>query len=481
MTTSETPFVRSRKKWEPRSEQIRGLKLLVTEGGVRLFLPPGKGKTATVLKAFDVLRAKGFVDCLLVLAPLRVVTTSWPQELEKWTDFDHLKWTFIHGGPEGRQEAMDAEADVYLMNVEGLNSSEWKLGPKERGYPCNPKALKFLEGKKVMLVVDESTKFKNHDSKRYKTLKKYLPFFYRRVILTGTPQPNKLEDLFSQCYLTDMGDDLGPYITHFRHEHMTLWEDGKWRPLPGSPEKVAEKIAHCTLQLEDTEAVPITINDIWVKMPPEAFEKYEELRKHFLTEIEGKTVMSANAGVLFGQLRQLAQGAIYRTVGQPDDGYITLFDGKVDAVENLLEELQGEPMFLLYAYKHDLLRLNARLGYAVPYIGSGTTAAQGAQWCRAFSAGAIPLLGGHPQSVAHGVDGLQQNCHHVCWMGGDPSWENVYQANRRIARFGTEAKNVFVHRILTDCSVERAILSIVENKRAGEEAFLSELRKYLVY
>ena len=311
-------------------------------GGARLFLKPGKGKTGVVLKAFDILKKVGYVDCLLVLAPLRVITTSWPQELDKWDFCEKFKYQTIHGGKTARLEAMEADADVYLMNVEGLLSSEWRLGPKARGYPCNEVALAFLRGRRVMVAIDESTKFKNGSSSRYKVLKKYLKYFARRVIMTGTPKPNKLEDLFHQCYLTDLGADLGEFVTHFRMHHMMLdptSTNHDWIPQFGALEKVAAKIAPTTLQLEQDEAVPVTEHDVWVEMPKELRAKYRELEKDFLTEIEGKTIMAFNGGVKWGKLKQFAQGAIYLTEGRPEDGYMELFDSKLDALENLLEEL----------------------------------------------------------------------------------------------------------------------------------------------
>jgi hypothetical protein len=454
------------------------MELIVKNGGTRLFLHPGKGKTAIVLKAFSVLKKLDMVDCLLVLAPLRVITTSWPQQLDFWEDFEHLTFRTIHGGKTERLAAMASKADVYLMNVEGLLTSEWKLGPETSGRPCNNVALAFLQGKRVMLAVDESTKFKNSQSGRFKTLKKYLKYFCRRIVMTGTPKPNLLEDLFAQCYITDMGEDLGEYITHFRNNYMALDFDGKYIPQLTGEDRVAEKIAPTTLQLEDTEAIPTQEINVWVPMPEECKELYKKLSKDFIAEIDGQTVMAANAGVLFGKLRQFCQGAIWTN---RDMGEMAQVHGaKLDALENLLEELNGSPAFCLYPYQHDVERVSARLGRPVPYIGGGVSAAQGAAHCAAFGAGLIPLLLGQPQSVAHGVDGLQHCCNNVVWLGLDPSWENTYQANRRIARSGSKAEQVFIYRIMIDCPLEHALLEIVSGKQKSEENFLAILRKYMV-
>jgi hypothetical protein len=474
---------RLRKKYEPRSEQIRGMKLIVMNKGARLFLPPGKGKTSTVLKAFKILKKQDMVDVLLVLAPLRVIMTSWPAQIELWEDFEDLTYTFIHGGKTARLEAMDSNVDIYLMNVEGLLSSEWGLTKRGSHYIMNDEALTWLQGKRVMLALDESTKFKNPKATRWQTLKRYLPYIHRIVIMTGTPKPNSLEDLFGQCYLTDMGQDLGEYITHFRNEFMQLGYDGKLKPLPGALERIAERIAPTTLQLEDDEAIPVQVVDLWVKMPPEAQAIYDKLAEEFLVEIGDSTIMAPTSAALLGKLRQVAQGAIYSGNGEFTDElnhYEVVHEVKLDVLENLLEELNGDPAFLLYQFKHDVARIGGRLGGPIPYIGSGVSASQGAAWCQSFGAGGMPLLAGHPSSVAHGVDGLQNNCRNVIWFGMDWSWENYYQANKRIARDGTKAEYVMVYRILVDCATEHAVLDSVEGKRSSEAQFLAYLRKYLL-
>lgn len=451
------------------------MKLIVQGGGTRLFLPPGKGKTGTVLKAFQILKNAGHVDALLVLGPLRVVTTSWPQELGKWSDFEGLSHVTIHGGKTARLKAMQTDADVYLMNVEGLLSSEWKLGT---GNKLNPAALAFLKGKRVMVAVDESTKFKESQTSRFKTLKRYLPHMDRVVIMTGTPKPGKVEGLFAQCYLTDQGQDLGQYVTHFRNEYMQLGYDGQWHEQPTALARVAEKIAPTTLQLEDDEVVPLDVVTLWLPMPEEIRRPYEELQKEFITALEGgETIFAKSAGALWIKLRQMCQGALWKD--NKDDGFHELHQSKLDALESILGDLDGDPLFCLYQFRHDLERISARLGYAVPYVGGGVSAAQGAAWCRAFGAGNMPLLLGHPQSVAHGVDGLQANCSNVCWFGIDWSWENYYQANRRIQRHGTKAEQVRVYRILLDCPTERAMLASVTEKASSEAQFLQLVRSHI--
>jgi hypothetical protein len=459
----------SKPTWVPRPEQERGVELITRGEGARLFLHPGKGKTSIVLKSFQILKALGYVDHLFVLAPLRVVSTSWPAQIEYWEDFKDLTYSLVHGE---RQEALEVDADVYLMNNEGL------IGKTFRGKDDKPtKYIKeWLKNHRCMLVVDESTKFKNSGSSRFKLLKLILPHFTYNTILTGTPKPNNLEDLFSQCYLTDGGRDLGQYITHFRHNYMQRRFDGfGFDPQKGAVEKVAEKIAPTTLQLEYEEALPSQVIPIWIPMPEAMRKPYEELRAEFITVLGDSTVIAPNTGALLNKLRQLCQGAMYAEGGS----IIDVHSAKLDALESLLAELDGEPLFCLTQFKHDVARISERLGYAAPYLGSGASVTQGSNWVTEFSHGRIPLLCGHPLSVAHGIDGLQQSCSNVVWFGNDYAYENVYQANLRVVRSGNKAEQVFIYQIMVDCPIEHAILASVSDKKASEANFCDLLRSHL--
>lgn len=427
-----------------------------------------------MLKAFQELKTEGRVDKLLVLAPLRVITTSWPSELGKWSDFSDLTYTTVHGDRAG---AMRKDVDIYLMNYEALLLKEWCLQSKMGISPAQS-ALDFLATGRFMLALDESTKMKNCSSKRWKFLKKLLRFFHYRTIMTGTPKPTKLEDLFAQCYITDQGNDLGEYITGFRAKYMMPAHNGfGWDAAPGAFEKVAARIAPTTLQLEYTEAVPSSTVDIVLPFPATLQKQYDELKKEFLTSIDDTVVMAPNSGVLFGKLRQLAQGALYREDGKD---FVVLHDTKIDALMNLVAELDGEPLLVFVSYRHDVERIRARLAAEkmpeAPYIGSGTSAKAGAEAVQAFSMGALPVLLVHPQSAAHGVDGLQNSCCNVAWFGLTESWENYYQGNLRVVRSGNTAEQVFIYRIMVDCGIEHAVKAIVESKRDSEAEFLSIVR-----
>jgi len=436
------------------------------------------------LKVYDILKKLDMVDCMLVIAPLRVITTSWPHQMNYWADFAHLTFAIVHGGEKARKAALESDVDVYLMNFEGLIGTEFgpictNPGAKRKVYRGNPYAIAWFEGKRVMLVCDESTAFKDPNTLRAKSLECYLQYTNRRVVMTGTPRPGKLENLFFQCYITDLGKDLGRFITHFRNQYMRPDESGfGYVELPGAAQRVAAKIAPTTIVSEGDDDMPTMEVIVWVPMPPSIREKYNELKKEFLLVLGDAVVMAPNSGVLWGKLRQFAQGAIIDTEGDPNT-YIPIHEGKLDALENILAELDGEPAFCLYAYRHDFDRINRRLGYDVPRVGGGVSVGSGVATCNLFSAGHIPLMLGHPQSVALGIDGLQNNCSNVIWFGGDPSWERTYQSHLRIARPGSKAECVTIYRIMLDCGVERSILQSSRSKQMAESEFISLLRNNL--
>lgn len=469
----------SKEKWKPRPEQIRGVRLIIGGKGTRLFLPPGMGKTAVVLKAFTIVKAAGHADALLVLGPLRVITTSWIDQVHRWEDFEGLRISVIHGD---REEAMSVDADVYLMNYEGLISPIWrsiqKIG-KRNQYVKAPVAKEFLSRKRFMLAVDESTKMKSRESSRFQVLEKYLPMMKYRTIMTGTPKPNHLEDLFSQCFLTDLGRDLGSFITHFRRRYMTRDIDGgpySYTPLPGAMERIASTIHETTLSIADVDPVPSRVIQMWAPLPDEVRERYNELKSEFVTEFEGTTVMAPNTAVLWGKLRQVAQGAIYTGEGR---NYKELHTAKIDILRSIVEELDGEPVVCFFQYGHDRERICKEFGYEVPSISGGTSVPKGMEWCREFGCGLHPILLAHPASASLGIDGLQVRCHNIIWFGLSWSFEETYQAKKRIVREGNKAEEVFIYQILIDCAIERVMLEAVKGKELSNDELCRLIREQI--
>mgnify|MGYP000977316588 CR=1 FL=1 len=287
----------SKQEWVPQPHQQKALNLLTSVANGGLFLDPGMGKTSIVLEAFKRFKAEGQVDKLVVLAPLRVASVAWPGELAKWSNFQDLTSTLVWGPKKDRR--LEDDVDIYLINHEFLNTrSVTSLPP-------------LLEKHRCMLVVDESTAFKNPSSKRFKTLRLLLPCFVRRYILTGTPIPNGVEGLWSQCFIIDEGGMLGSKLMKFRNTYMrpvfrpgvpvTLWEAA-----PGAVEKISDLVSPVVLQLkgEDYLKLPDYIfNEIAVDIPR---KEYDLLEKELLLHLQSQTVASPNVASNIIRLRQVA-------------------------------------------------------------------------------------------------------------------------------------------------------------------------------
>lgn len=451
-------------KWSPHSYQVCGIKLLLSQGSVGLFLDPGLGKTSICLAAFKILLTKKFASKMLIVAPLRPVYKVWPDEIKKWADFAHLKFAILHG--KNKEKALLSDADIYIINPEGLS---WLFGPGKARPPFD------------VLCIDESSKFKNSQTQRFKLIKPYLLSFARRWILTGTPVPNGLTDLFGQIFILDLGAALGRYITHYRREYFDQTGFGgyDYKPKPDAFPRVVEKIKPLILQLsaEDHLKMPaLVLSEIRIDLPPEAFALYKKVEDGFFAEMGDSKVVAANAAVAGGKCRQIANGAVYVNAveGAPERKlWSAIHDAKLDALEDLLEELGGKPTLVLYEFNHDRERIVSRFPGA-EIIGSGTTPKQLDSIIDRFNAGLIPLLLGHPASMGHGLN-LQGTCHHVVWFGITWNLEYYDQAIARVYRQGQKADTVFVYHIVAARTLDEKVLRALTAKDRSQQTLLTAL------
>lgn len=462
--TTTTPSVSSGVQWTPKEYQERAIRMMLGQQSAGLFLDPGLGKTSTILATFKILKAKGFVTKLLIIAPLRPVYKVWPDEIKKWTNFQGLTYTILHGAEKERN--LKKDVDIYIINPEGL---QWLLDPKT------------IRPSFDALCVDESTKFKNSQSKRFKLLKPLLPSFKRRWILTGTPNPNGIEDLFGQIYLLDLGRSLGKYITHFRSLYFersgyNLYD---WKPRLGSFSEIVDKISPLILQLsaEDYLQMPeLVYRNIEVELPEEVREKYKQVEEDFLMELEGGTIVAANAASAGTKCRQIANGAVYgEDTGDARRVWYPMHDEKLDALESFLEELGGKPVIVLYEFDHDRERILQRLG-DIPVLGDLSPKKFEAIIDR-FNRGEVPVVLGHPGSMAHGLN-LQSACHHVIWFGITWNLEYYDQAIARVYRQGQENDRVFVYHIVAKDTLDEAVLARLTQKDKSQQSLLKALAEH---
>lgn len=481
-------FKPSAKPWTPHAYQKKAVKFLLEHAASALFLDPGLGKTSITLAAIKLLKQKKVLDKVLLIAPLRVCYSVWPKEVEKWQDFHGLKIQVLHGSK--KDEALKADADVYVINPEGL---EWLLQVKKTKTASGKTKVEVdLRRWKALgfdtLVVDELSKFKHVATNRFKALKLVLHTFRRRWGLTGSPASNGLLDLFGQCFILDQGRTLGPYISHYRMKYFVPSHDGfSWTIREGAEDEIYERINPLALRMaaDDYLDMPTLIeNNIRVDLPSKVMEVYDRLENDLIAKLDGNLVVATNAAAASMKCRQVANGGIYLDpeieslikLPKSKREWANLHTEKVDALADLIEELQGSPLLVAYDFEHDLDRLRERLGKDIPYIGGGVNAKRSAELEKAWNAGQLPVLLGHPQAMAHGLN-LQEMGHHVCWHSLTWDYELYDQFIRRVLRQGNKSKKVFVHHIIARGTVDEVVLAAVKSKRRGQNALFDALKK----
>jgi len=441
--------------WTPHEYQMRAMRLMLSQGAVGLFLDPGLGKTSICLGALSILRRDGLFKKALIIAPLGPMYSTWPAEVYKWDEFNEFTYSIVHGAEKVSRLREDVE--LYFVNPEGL---KWLL--------AQPNLPDW-----DTLIVDESTKFKDSSRQRFKALKKILPKFRRRWILTGTPVPNGLLDLFGQIYILDRGRALGQYVTHFRSEFFMKpgWSQWGWVPQLGAFEKAVDRISPLVLQLsaEDYLIMPeLMFIDIPVRLPPEVMKVYNQVEGDFLAAVGDGAIVAANAAAAGTKCRQIANGAVY--TGEGDDRTVThMHDAKLDALEDLLEELNGHPVLLLYEFRHDRDRLLARFPH-ITDLKSGDTAST----VERFNRGDIRVLSGHPASMGHGYN-LQGACHHVIWFGITWNLEYYDQAIARVYRQGQSHGIVYCYHLKALETKDEDVLEVLTKKDRTQQDLLHAL------
>lgn len=460
---------------------------MLEHAAAALFQDPGLGKTAETLAAIKVLRKQGVLSKVLLIAPLRVCYAVWPKEQEKWTDFHGLKIVVLHG--KGKDEALRTEADIYVINPEGL---DWLLQmTKVKSASGKTKVAVDLKRWKDLgfdtLVVDELSKFKHPGTNRFKALKQVLHTFGRRWGLTGSPAANGLLDLFGQCFVLDQGRSLGRFISHYRLKYFVpSWDGFSWTLRAGADNEIYARLKPLALRMaaEDYLEMPELIeNNIIVELPKAARDVYDRLEEDLITKIDDRVVVAANAAAMSTKCRQVANGGVYLDpevqalvqLPKAQREWVDLHSAKVDALADLIEELQGTPLLVAYDFGHDLARLQDRLGKEVPYIGGGVTAKRSTELEALWNAGKLPVLLGHPQAMAHGLN-LQESGHHVAWHSLTWNYELYDQFIRRVLRQGNKAKKVFVHHIIAKDTIDESVLTAVRSKRKGQNALFEALK-----
>lgn len=465
--------------WIPHSYQMTAMSFLIDNPKSALFLDPGLGKTSISLKTIKMLLSSGRIKGVLLIAPLRVCYSVWPGEVDKWDNFKGVSTTILHD--DNKDSLWGDKKDIYIINPEGL---EWLHSELLRG---------LKEGKKSpfdCLWIDESTKFKSHDSQRFGYVCDMLPLFKRRHIMTGTPAPKSLLDLWSQIYILDEGKALGHNYHKFRRTYFQSndWNKYSWTIKDFSADKIHELIAPLVLEMSAEDYLdipPILYNDISVNLPDKAFKQYKKMEKEMFIELEGAEISADATAQASMKCHQIANGVVYEDI--PDDltdeeirafkrtrRAIKVHEAKIEALKELVDELNGKPLLIAYHYKHDLEALRKLFGKDVPYIGSGVSPKRAKQLERLWNEGKLPILIGHPDSMAHGLN-LQESGNDICWYSLTWNLENYIQFNKRIHRQGVRS-TVRIHHLVALGTVDEAML-IRLGERAKDQRDLREALK----
>ncbi|HEM3439582.1 DEAD/DEAH box helicase [Streptococcus suis] len=427
-----------------------------------VILDMGMGKTATTLSAVNELMFDRFeVTRVLVIAPLRVANTVWSDEIEQWAELRHLRYSKIVGTPKQRKVALQKDADIYIVNRENL---PWLVEQ------CSPYF------KWDMVVIDELSSFKSWQSKRFKAFMAMRPYMKRIVGLTGTPSSNGLMDLFAEFKVIDGGERLGRFIGEFRSRY---FEEGRrngnivyeYIPMDYAECQIQDKISDITISMKalDYLDMPELISTKkLVRMSEKEKEKYSQFKKEYvMSELDGLEVTAANAASLTNKLVQLSNGAVYTD----DHTVVALHEQKLDALEDILESANGEPVLVAYWFKHDLARIINRL----EKLRVKSRVLKTEEDIREWNKGNVPVGLLHPAGAGHGLN-LQKGGHNLVWFGLTWSLELYQQTNARLWRQGQEAETVVIQHIVTEGTIDEEILKALENKDAQQERLIEAVK-----
>lgn len=441
-------------KFVPHDYQKYAVEYIKSHPVTALFLDMGLGKTVTTLTAIRDLMYDTFeVRRVLVVAPLRVAMDTWPEEIRKWDHLKDLTCSVVMGTVAERRRALQRDADIYIVNRENL------------AWLCENSRLDF-----DMVVLDELSSFKNHQSKRFRAMKAMRPGVKRIVGLTGTPSGNGLMDLWAEFRLLDMGERLGRYISQYRNLYFKPDKRNgmvvfSYKPLPGAEEVIYHQISDITVSmkandyLEMPELVSVTKE---VTLSEKEKKRYDELKKSLVLDLPDGEVTAANAASLTMKLSQMANGAIYTD----DKNVVGIHDRKLDALEDLVESANGRPVLVAYWFKHDKDRIQKRMQ---------ARELKEPQDFADWNAGKIPVALIHPASAGHGLN-LQQGGSILIWFGLTWSLELYQQTNARLWRQGQKSRTVIVQHIVARDTIDERILKVLEHKDGTQAALIDAVK-----
>lgn len=447
-------------KFNPHKYQQYAIDFIIKNPIAAILLDMSMGKTAICLMAIQHLMYESFeVNKVLVICPLRV-TLTWRDEIHKWSQLNGLTYSIVKGTATQRKKALQADADIYIINRENV---PWLINTS--GVPFDFD----------MVVVDELSSFKNHQTARHKALMKVRPYIKRIVGLTGTPVSGGLMDLFAEFKLLDMGERLGRFIGQYRLNYFKPDRVNgpivySYKLLPGAEEKIYDKISDITISMKAVDYLDmpeLITTEYPVYLDEDEMEKYEELKKDLILSTPEHEVTAANAASLSNKLSQMANGAVYTD----DKEIIKFHDKKLDALEDIIESANGKPLLVAYWFKHDYTRIVERLEkIGVKYMKIDTE-----ESIRKWNNKEIPVALIHPASAAHGLN-LQQGGNTMVWMGITWSLELYQQACCRLYRQGQTEGTVSIIHLISKGTIDEKIMKALSVKDTTQSALIDAVK-----
>ena len=448
-------------KYEPYEYQEYAVRFIEEKPEAAVFLDMGLGKTSITLTAIDRLMFDSFdVRRVLVIAPIRVAKFSWPDELRKWDHLSDLTFAVAVGTPKQRMEALEAGADITIINRENV---QWLI--EKSGYKWDFD----------MCVLDEASSFKNHQAKRFRSLLKVRPKIKRMVALTGSPSSNSLMDLWAPFRLIDRGERLERFIGRYRAKYfepdrMNGQVVYSYRPLPGADREIYDRISDITISMRASDHIQmpeLVSSEYRVFLSDTEAKAYQSMVDEFVLQLPGKEITAANAGALSGKLSQMANGAIY----DEDRNVTCLHDRKLDALEDIIESANGKPLLIAYWYQHDRDRIEERL----ESLGLSWERLEKDDAIRRWNEGKLPIALIHPASAGHGLN-LQSGGSTLLWFGLTWSLELYQQTIARLWRQGQTEKTVVVMHIVTAGTIDERVLKALEAKDMTQKKLIEAVK-----
>lgn len=444
------------KEFIPRPYQCYAYNRIIEKPATALMLDMGMGKTVITLTAINDLLYDYFdVAKVLVIAPLRVAETTWTDECQQWNHLAGLTISPVIGTLSERVRALKTKADVYTINRENV---VWLVDYYGKDWPFD------------MVVIDESSSFKNHQSKRFKVLKRVRPVIKRLVELTGTPAPNGLMDLWSQLYLLDRGKRLGKTIGQYRRQFFKPGAGSghivyEWNLQKGAEQEIFNRISDICVSMKSSDyiALPeVMYNIIPVKLSTPVQREYKRLAKDLILKVNDDEIVANTAAALSGKLLQMSSGAVYDDAGH----VIKVHNAKLEALEDIVSANEHRGILVFYWFKHDLDRLKEKFPEAVQL----KTAAD----IKAWNNGEISIMLVHPASAGHGLN-LQYGGSIIVWFSLSWSLELYQQANKRLHRSG-QTHTVVIHHLVAQGTIDEDVMKALQGKKVTQETMITAIK-----